>query len=126
MIEVVHSEDAPRPNGHYSQAVVYNGVLYMSVQLPIDPATGAIASSLEGQAAQLFQNCKSILSAGESSFQDILSATIYVTDIDDWPLMDSFFAKNVGDYRPARGMVKVSELHLGAKVALQLTAVCRK
>lgn len=126
MMEIVYSNQAPRPNGHYSQAVVHQGVLSMSMQLPIDPVTGSMPSSLEDQAVQLFRNCANILSSGRSSFQHILMATIYITDMADWPTMNRLFAEHVGDHRPARGMVNVKELHLGARVALQLSAICHK
>ncbi len=126
MMEIVFNDRAPHPNGHYSQAVVHGGILYMSMQLPIDPGAGSIPPALEDQATQLFKNCAAILSAAGSSFQDVLTATIYITEMADWPTMNRLFAEHVGNHRPARGMVNVKELHLGAKVALQLTAICRK
>ena len=126
MMQTVHSDDAPQPNGHYSQAVVHNDILYMSMQLPIDPETGQLPAGIAEQADQLFRNCENILVAGGSSFQDILTATIYVADMADWPTMNQAFAQHVGDHRPARGMVNVNQLHLGARVGMQLTAACRR
>jgi 2-iminobutanoate/2-iminopropanoate deaminase len=92
------------------------------MQLPIDPATGKIPVAIGDQADVLFRNCKNILVAGGSSIAQILSATIFLADIADWLTMDRVFAANVGNHRPARGMVNVVQLHLGAKVGMQMTA----
>lgn len=118
----IHTKQAPHPNGHYSQAVVHGGTLYISMQLPLDPVFLTLADNIEEQADQLFQNCRHILIAGGSSFEQVVSATIYVADMAHWPVVNRVFATQFGDHKPSRAVVCVKELHLGAKVGLQLIA----
>jgi len=121
----IDTNQAPPPSGHYSQAVVHAGILYTSMQLPLEPASGALPQSIEAQAAQLFENCGAILIAGGSSFAQVISATIFLTDISDWAIMDKAFAAQVRGRKPARAMVPVSSLHRGARVGMQLVAAVR-
>jgi len=121
----IDTSQAPRPNGHYSQAVIHAGVLYTSMQLPLDPASGTLPQGIDAQAVQLFENCNGILVAGGSSFGQVISATIFLTDVGDWETLDRVFAAHLCGRKPARAMVPVSRLHLGALVGMQLAAAVR-
>lgn len=113
---------APPANGHYSQAIEEAGVIYLSMQLPINPNLGTMADNLEDQARQLFLNCNHILHAAQSSLQSVVSATVYLADINDWGRVNELFADAFGAHKPARGMVCVPSLHLGAKIGIQMIA----
>ena len=95
------------------------------MQLPLDPESGTLPQGIAAQAAQLFENCNGILVAGGSSFAQVISATIFLADVGDWAAMDQVFAAHLGSRRPARAMVPVSNLHLEARVGMQLIAAVR-
>ncbi len=121
-IAIVDTDRAPRPNGHYSQAVVHNGLVHLSMQLPFAPGSDELTPDVEGQMDQLLTNCEAILSAAGAALNRALSVTIYLTDVADWPAANAIFARRFGDHRPARAMVPVSGLHRGARVGMQLIA----
>jgi 2-iminobutanoate/2-iminopropanoate deaminase len=121
----IQTDLAPVPNGHYSQAVAHNGVLYLSIQLPLDPVTKELPDGIEAQVAQVLNNCEAILAAGGSALALVLSATVYLTDDADWPAVDAEFSRRFGTTRPARGVVFVPSLRLGASVAMLMIAAIR-
>ena len=125
-IKSVLTPNAPQPGGHYSQAVVYNGVVYVSGQLPIDPQTGERQlGSIEAQAEQTLKNVSEILKASGSDLSLVLKMTIYVSDIDLWGAVNTVYAKMMGDHRPARAVVPVKDLHYGFKIEIEAIAATR-
>ncbi|WP_088700187.1 Rid family hydrolase [Halomonas campaniensis] len=114
--------EAPTANGRYSQTIESEGVIYLSMELPIDPKTGALAETLADQARQLFHNCSNILKAAQSSLTCLLSAAIYLTDMNDWNRVNGLFANAFGNHKPARGMGCVPALRFGAKISIQMIA----
>lgn len=121
-ILAIHSDKAPAPNGHYRQAVVHAGVAYLSMQLPWDPEHQVIADGVDAQADQLIRNCRAVLAAAGSGLDLVLSATVYLSDIADWPRVDRAFSNHFGEHRPARAVVAVHALHLGAQIGMQMIA----
>jgi reactive intermediate/imine deaminase len=84
-IRTVFTENAPKPGGHYSQAVICNGLVFVAGQLAIDPATGAkLTAPIEQQAEQCLKNIAEILKAAGSDLSRVLRMTIYISDIDLW------------------------------------------
>jgi 2-iminobutanoate/2-iminopropanoate deaminase len=124
-MRIVETRNAPAPNGHYSQAVVANGLVFLSAQLPIDPRSQQLATGLEAQVHQVIANCRAILQASGSGLDHVLSASIYLTDITAWPLVDAIWTEAFEDHRPARGVFGVDALHLGASIAIQMSAIVR-
>lgn len=112
------------PNGHYSQAIVHHGTAYLSMQLPLTCEGKIESDSIEGQADQVIANCARILQATGSSLAHVLSVAVYLTDIGDWQAVDQVFALRFGNHRPARGVMGVSALHLGARIGMQIVAAC--
>jgi 2-iminobutanoate/2-iminopropanoate deaminase len=124
MVELVCSPNAPSPNGHYSHAAIANSFVFLSAQLPLIP--GGAASMPDGPAAQMGQvlaNFAAVLSAAGACLDDLVSVTIFTTDLAHWPAIDQAYAEALGQHRPARGVVSVEALHLGALVAAQAIAV---
>jgi len=123
-IRKVETEKAPMPAGHYSQAVVAGGFVFISGQLPIVPGTGLkITGTIEDQALQVFRNIEAIAVAAGSSADRIVKMTIYVSAIDFWPAVNTVFTDFFGDHRPARVVVPVNELHYGFGIEADATAV---
>lgn len=110
---------APIPNGHYSQAVEVGNTVYLSMQLPINPETKEQKpGSIEEQTKQVLNNILNIVEASGGHKRNIVKVTIYVSDIGLWEAVNE-----MGDHKPARGVVPVSSLHMGFQVGLDVVAV---
>lgn len=122
-ITTVSTPNAPAPAGHYSQAVVYNGLVYVAGQLAIDPSTGArLTGSIEEQTEQCLKNIGEILKAAGSDLSRTLKMTVYISDIELWSAVNSVYARIMGDHRPARAVVPVKDLHYGFKIEIETIA----
>lgn len=122
----VHTARAPRPAGHYAQAIVHGGLVYVAGQLPIDPdAPGAPPGPIGAQTERALRNVEAILEAAGSDLAHLLSVTVYVTDIADWPAVDEAYARVLGEHRPARAVVPVLPLHYGYAIEIQAIAALR-
>ena len=122
-IHKVLTPNAPAPGSHYSQAVVHNGTVYISGQLPIDPRTGERElGSIEAQTEQALKNISEILRAANSDLIRLLQVTIYIADISLWEPVNSVYIKMMGDARPARAVIPVKELHYGFQIEIAAVA----
>ena len=122
-IKSVQTENAPRPGGHYSQAVVYNGLVYVSGQLSIDPLTGEKRlGSIEEQTEQVLNNISEILKAAGSDLGRVLMMTVYVSDIDLWGKVNEVYARVMGGHRPARAVIPTKDLHYGFLIEVAAVA----
>ena len=101
----IHTTAAPRPPGHYSQAVVHAGTVHVAGQLPLDPESGALVEGgIDAQTERTLRNVEAILVAAESGLDRVLSMTIYVVDVALWPQVNETFARVMGEARPARAL----------------------
>ncbi len=122
-IKSVYTQNAPKPAGHYSQAVVHNGIVYIAGQLPIDSkGNKLIDASLEEQTELVLRNIEAILNEAGSSLKRILQMTIYSTANDDWATINAVYSRIMGEHKPARAVVPVAELHYGLKLEVQVIA----
>jgi 2-iminobutanoate/2-iminopropanoate deaminase len=122
-VHFIQTPQAPVPAGHYSQAVVHNGLVYVAGQLPHDPAApGADPGDAEAQTEQTLRNVQAVLEAAGSGLHRILQATVYVTDVGLWGDVNRAYARIMGEHRPARAVVPVKELHHGYLVEIQVIA----
>jgi len=119
----VTTPDAPAPGGHYSQAIVHDGVVYVAGQLPIDPRTGAKQlGPIEDQTRLVLNNIAAILEAAGSSLKHVLKATVYISDIELWGRVNAVYAEMFGAHQPARSIVPVTALHHGFKIEIDVIA----
>lgn len=115
--------DAPKPAGHYSQAVVHGDIIYVSGQLPIDPHSGEKRTgSIEEQTEQALKNLFAILKAAGSSKEHVLKTTVYISDIGLWDRVNAVYSRLFGESRPARAVVPSRELHFGFQVEIEAIA----
>lgn len=122
-LKSIHSDQAPKAVGPYSQAMVCNGLLYASGQIGLDPATGQMAGdALEDQALQVTRNLSAVLAEAGCTTDDIVKVTIFLVDMGDFPKLNEIYAAWLGDHRPARATVAVAALPLGARVEMDLIA----
>jgi 2-iminobutanoate/2-iminopropanoate deaminase len=123
-MEFVATPDAPAAIGPYSQGVVTHGVLYTSGQVSLDPTTGnLVEGDFSAQARRVFDNLAAVLAAAGTSFQNVLKATVYVTDLANFGTLNSIYAEYFGSHKPARTTVQVSGLPKGALLEIDLIAV---
>lgn len=121
-----HTDRAPEAIGPYSQAVSAGGFLFTSGQIALDPATGALVEGgFDAQARQVLRNLQHVLESAGASFQDVVKATIYVTDMAHFPLLNELYGEALGAHRPARSTVQAADLPKGALVEIDLVAALR-
>jgi 2-iminobutanoate/2-iminopropanoate deaminase len=119
----ISTESAPIPAGHYSQAIVHNGCVYVAGQLPIVPGQKEhVVGTIEEQAAQVFANVQAVLQAAGSDLNRMLQVTVYISDMDLWGRFNAAYIKVMGDHKPARAVVPVNALHYGYQVEVQVIA----
>lgn len=125
MKEIISTSNAPVAIGPYSQAVKAGGMLYVSGQLPIDPATGEFAASdIAGQTRQSLENIKAILAQAGCSMENVVKTTVLLADIGDFGTMNGVYAEYFTGACPARATFAVKGLPKGALVEIEAIAVC--
>lgn len=111
------------PGGHYSPGIVHGGLVYVSGQLPLVPGdTERRLGTVSEQAEQALRNVESVLVAAGSTLDRVLQMTIYISDGDDWGVVNEVYARILGSHRPTRAIVPVSPLHFGAAIEIQAIA----
>ena len=122
-ISRIETKNAPAAAGHYSQAVVYNGLVFVSGQISIDPQTGEKRlGSIEEQTEQVLRNVEAILKAANSDFSRVLKMTVYVADIELWAAVNEIYARVLGEHRPARAVIPTGKLHYGFLIEIDAIA----
>ncbi len=126
-MEKVRVENIPGPKGHYSPAVVHNGLIFVSGQLPWNHATGEIETgSIEKQTELALRNVENILQAAGSDLDHVVQMTIYVSEMDDWDKVNEVYKRILGEHRPARAIVPVKTLHFGTEIEIQAIAAVKE
>ncbi|MDD3078543.1 MAG: RidA family protein [Paludibacter sp.] len=124
MKRIISTSHAPAAIGPYSQAVEANGTLYISGQVPINPAVGKIeATDITTQTEQVFSNIKAILTEAGYNFADVVKSTVFLADIADFAAMNEVYKKYYQGECPARSAFAVKALPLGALVEIETIAV---
>jgi reactive intermediate/imine deaminase len=117
--EIIFTEDAPKAIGPYSQAVKAGGFTFISGQVAINPKTGDLMnSSIEDQAEQVLQNLIAICKQANASLSDIVKLTIYITNMNDFSIVNKAMQRHFVEPYPARATVEVSALPLGVNVEM--------
>lgn len=125
MNQIIHTEKAPAAIGPYSQAVKAGNLLFVSGQIPIDPATGAFAGDdITAQTRQSLTNVQAILEEAGYSLSDVVKATVLLADMADFAAMNAVYAEFFTENCPARAAFAVKDLPKGAKVEIEVIA-CR-
>jgi 2-iminobutanoate/2-iminopropanoate deaminase len=118
-----HTDSAPEAIGPYSQAVSVDGWLFTSGQIALDPANGRIVDGgFEAEAQQVLVNLRQVLASAGCTFENVVKATIYVTDLAHFPRLNELYGEALGGHRPARSTVEVAALPKGAQVEIDLVA----
>lgn len=119
----IYTPHAPTPAGHYSQAIEHHGLIFVSGQLPFDPATSTMVEGGIGpQTRQVLENIRAILKEAGSDLDKILKTTIYIPDMSLWGEVNSVYGEMLGDHYPARAVVPCGSLHYGALLEMEVIA----
>lgn len=124
MNKALHTDNAPAAIGPYSQAVQAEKTIYVSGQLPVDPATGKFAGEdIKAQTKQSLTNIKNILASAGADMSDVTKTTVLLQDIADFGAMNEVYAEFFTEPYPARAAFQVAALPKGAKVEIEAVAV---
>ena len=127
MKKAISTDKAPKAIGPYSQAIETDGMVFVSGQIPLDPATGKlIAGDIEAQAARVLDNVAAILDAAGSDLAGVVKTTVYLVDLADFARVNAVYGGYFAETPPARATVQVSALPLGARVEIDAIARIRK
>lgn len=123
-MKLIASPDSPIPAGHYSSAVVHNGVVYVSGQLPRVPGKPAdfAPSTIEEQTRQALHNAEAVLLTAGSRRDLVLRSTLYVSDISYWTAVNAEYATFFGAHKPARAIVPVGHFRNGFLIEIDMIA----
>ena len=117
------TQRGPKAIGPYSTATILDGICFLSGMIPVDPATGKLASGdVREQARQVFENIRAVLEEMELSTADILKTTVFLTDLGAFGAVNEVYAEYFGPDYPARSCVQVSALPMGAQIEMEAIA----
>ena len=123
---VIHASDAPQAIGPYSQAVKINNVVWMSGQIPLDPATmQLVAGDITEQTVRVFENLAAVARAAGGDLNHCVKVNIYLTDLADFAAVNAVMARYFNEPYPARACVQVAALPRGAAVEIEATMVVK-
>ena len=121
---IIRTDSAPKAIGPYSQAVRAGDTLYLSGQIPLDPATGdLVGGDIAAQTRRVFENLKAVLAAGGASFGDVVRVGIYLTDLGNFAAVNDVMKQYFTEPYPARSTIGVAALPRGAAVEIDVVAV---
>lgn len=126
MKKIIATDKAPAAVGPYSQAVLVNGLLFVSGQIPVNPVDGSVAESIEAQSHQALKNVGAILAEAGLGYEDVVKTTVLLADIADFKAMNAVYAEYFTQDKPARACFQVAALPLGVKVEIEVIADATK
>lgn len=115
----------PVSNGHYSQCIEHNGVLYLSGQLPIERETKTIPATIEEQTDLVFKNVETILKEAGSNKKNVLQVRVYISSINLWDKVNDGYSNFFEDHKPVRCIIPTRELHFGSLIEVEITAISK-
>jgi reactive intermediate/imine deaminase len=126
MKTVIHSDSAPKAIGTYNQAIAVGKTVYLSGQVPLNPATGTLVmDDFKAEVTQVFENLKSVAEAAGGSLADLVRVGVYLIDLNHFPILNEVMAIYVPEPYPARSTIQVGALPRGARVEIDGVLVLR-
>lgn len=125
-MDFVHTDDAPEAIGPYSQAVVSDGWVFCSGQIPLVPGSMELLDGdIEAQTDRVLTNLRAVLEQAGASMSTVVKTTVFLSDMDDFQAMNGVYARHFGDHRPARAAVQAAALPKGVDVEIECVARVR-
>jgi 2-iminobutanoate/2-iminopropanoate deaminase len=122
-MQVIDSSDAPSAIGPYSQAIVADGFLFTSGQIPLTPGGEVVAADIEAQTEQVLSNLAAVIGSAGASLRDVVKTTVFVTNLDDFARLNAVYERHFGSHKPARSTVQVARLP--RDVLVEIEFICR-
>lgn len=124
MKQIIQTNNAPQAIGPYSQAVMANGTLYVSGQIPVVPATGAIVSdTVEEQTRQVLENVKAVVETAGLTLNDVVKTSVFIKNMDDFAVINGIYSEYFKENCPARACVEVARLPKDVLIEMEAIAV---
>ena len=124
MKKIIATDNAPKAIGPYSQAVVHNGLAFLSGQIPLDPATNTmVEGGIEVQTERVMENLKGLLEACGSSLENVVKTTVFIKDMGEFAKMNEVYARYFTTNPPARATVEAARLPRDVKVEIECIAI---
>lgn len=123
--EILDTKDAPAAGGYYSQGVKSKSgnLVFTTGQIPVDPKTGKLVNGdIKEQTRMAIENIKAILKEADATLEDVVKVTVFIVDINQAPLLNEIYTEYFSDIRPARSLVEVTGLALGAELEIEAIA----
>ncbi len=124
-MKIINTPNMPVSNGHYSQCIEHNGVLYLSGQLPIERETKTIPATIEEQTDLVFKNVETILKEAGSNKKNVLQVRVYISSINLWDKVNDGYSNFFEDHKPVRCIIPTRELHFGSLIEVEITAISK-
>jgi 2-iminobutanoate/2-iminopropanoate deaminase len=125
-LEPVHTDRAPQAIGPYSQAIVTDGWVFCSGQIPLDPATMELpGGDVAQQTGLVLKNLRAVLEAAGAGLDTVVKTTVFLKDMSDFAAMNEVYGRHFGDHRPARAAVQAAALPKGVDVEIECVARVR-
>ena len=122
MTSIVHTDRAPKAIGPYSQAIVADGWIFTSGQLPMTADGDLVAGGIEAQTEQVFRNIEAVLAAAGASLAQVVKATVFVKDLNDFASLNAVYERAFAGHKPARSTVEVARLPRDVLVEIEVVA----
>jgi 2-iminobutanoate/2-iminopropanoate deaminase len=122
-IEFILTPNASPPGGHYSQATVFENLIFTAGQLAITTTGERLNGPIEEQALQALKNIKAIIEAAGSDLNHVLKTTVFISDISLWPKVNQVYSEFFGNHKPARSIIPVKELNHGFLIEIEAIAI---
>ncbi len=127
MKQIISTENAPKAIGPYSQAVAWNGLVYLSGQIPLDPATGQLVDGgIAEQTERVLENLKAVLEAAGSDLAHVLKTTVFLKDMAEFAKMNEIYGHYFSRNPPARATVEAARLPRDVRVEIECVAAIRQ
>ncbi|MCW8921354.1 MAG: RidA family protein [Sedimenticola sp.] len=121
-MKTIATKEAPTAIGPYCQAIHVDGFLFASGQIPLTAEGTLVEGDVQIQARQVFSNIHAVLSAAGGNLNNVVKATVFLQDLNDFALLNEVYAEAFGDHKPARSTVQVARLPMDAKVEIEVIA----
>jgi 2-iminobutanoate/2-iminopropanoate deaminase len=124
-MKAIHTNKAPAAIGPYSQGMVVNNVFYSSGQIPLTASGEMVSAEIEAQTHQVFANVKAVLEAANATFETVIKTTLFIKNMDDFPIINGIYETYFSNHKPARSCVEVARLPKDALIEMEVIALIK-
>ncbi|MFC5714452.1 RidA family protein [Thalassorhabdus alkalitolerans] len=121
----VYTTKAPEAIGPYSQGIIVNNIFYSSGQIPLTPEMEIVEGGVQEQTHQVFQNLKAVLAEAGASLDTVVKATVFIKNMDEFPLINEVYGEYFSEHQPARSCVEVARLPKDVLVEIEVIALIK-